>query len=343
MPYNRNTIVRYKTIDRKLRKGRKATLEELIDACAEAVYDINGTHSVSKRTIQHDLQEMRYSQALGYYAPIVVKQRKYYTYEDPDYTITDIALSDEDVYRLQEAVGMLKQMTSFQGMGEVEDVVNRLEDYVASMRHDVEPVILLENNERVGGLSFITPLHEAIAARQVIRIVYQTFKSRIPKDFYLSPYILKEYRNRWFVFGKRHDSKDHVIVNLALDRIQHVEPAPATEKFMKETRFKPKEYFRDMIGVTRNLDSPVEHVVFRVEQSYVPYIVTKPIHRSQTLIERNEDGSAVFSIDVILNYELEREFLGACESITVLEPATFVETLRERIRQQSRNYGEWSV
>ncbi len=340
MPFNRNTIVRYKTIDRMLRKGRWSTLEELIDACSDAVYDINGSNSVSKRTIQHDLQEMRYSQALGYYAPIVVKQRKYYTYEDPDYTITDIALSDEDVYRLQEAVGMLKQMTSFQGMGEVEDVVNRLEDYVASMRHDVEPVILLENNERVGGLHFITPLHEAIVNRQVLRVVYQTFKSRMPKDFYFSPYILKEYRNRWFVFGKRHDSKDHLVINLALDRIQHVEPAPGTEKFMKEKRFKPKDYFRDMIGVTRNLDSPVAHVVFHVEPPNVPYIITKPIHSSQKLIERNEDRSAVFSIDVILNYELEREFLGAGETITVLEPSSFVATLRERIRQQGKNYGE---
>ena len=32
MPVNRNTILRYKTIDRMLRKGRKVTLDELIEA-----------------------------------------------------------------------------------------------------------------------------------------------------------------------------------------------------------------------------------------------------------------------------------------------------------------------
>ena len=52
-----------------LRKGRKVTLDELIEACNDALYETNGYGEVSRRTIQHDIQEMRYSQALGYYAP----------------------------------------------------------------------------------------------------------------------------------------------------------------------------------------------------------------------------------------------------------------------------------
>ncbi len=338
MPFNRNTIVRYKTIDRMLRKGRLHTLEELIEACCDAVYNTNGTYSVSKRTIQNDIQEMRYSQALGYYAPIVVKERKYYTYSDPDYTITDIALSDEDVYRLQEAVGMLKQMTSFQGMGDVEDVVNRLEDYVSSMRHNVQPVIFLESNDRLPGLQFITPLHDAIVRKQVLQISYQTFKARNPYVFLFSPYILKEYRNRWFVFGKRHDTKDRVVINLALDRIKNVDKPKEKTSFIAESRFVPVEYFRDIVGVTRELDSPVEHVVFKVESMNVPYIITKPIHPTQQLVKRLDDRSAIFSIDVILNYELERELLGNGENITVLEPQSLVESLRKRIRQMTVLY-----
>jgi predicted DNA-binding transcriptional regulator YafY len=339
MPINRNTIVRYKTIDKLLRKGRRHTLDEIIDACSDALYDINGTASVSRRTIQNDSQEMRYSMALGYYAPIVVVEKKYYTYSDPDYTITDIALSDEDVFKLTEAVDMIKQMTSFQGLGDVEDVVNRLEDYVASMRHNVEPVILLENNEKLKGLEFITPLHAAIARKQVIEMAYKTFKSRFPYTFFFSPYILKEYRNRWFVLGKRHDDSRWPVVTLALDRIMNIVKAPKEEMYQTEERFKPKEYFDSMVGVTRELDSPVEHVVFRVEAANVPYIITKPIHHSQQIVSRcKEDRSAIFSIDVILNYELEREFLGNAETVTVLEPLHLVEKLRERIRLMKNNY-----
>ena len=92
MPINRNTILRYKTIDRMLQNGRRATLDELIEACNDALYYTNGTGEVSRRTIQHDIQEMRYSQSLGYYAPIIVVDKKYYKYEDSEYSITQIPL-----------------------------------------------------------------------------------------------------------------------------------------------------------------------------------------------------------------------------------------------------------
>ena len=148
MPINRNTLLRYKTIDRMLRKGRRATLQELIDACSDALYEAYGYGDVSRRTIQHDIFEMRNSSELGYYAPISVVDRKYYRYDDYDYSITDVPLSETDMRQLTEAVELLKQMSSFKGFDDVEDVVNRLEDHVASMRFRVEPVILLEGNAR---------------------------------------------------------------------------------------------------------------------------------------------------------------------------------------------------
>lgn len=338
MPVNRNTLLRYKTIDRLLRGGREATLEEIIDACNDALYDCNGYGEVSKRTIQNDIREMRYSQALGYYAPIEVVCRKYYTYSDRSYSIIKIPISRDDLLQLSEAVGLLKQMSSFQGFDGVGDVVNRLEDYVASMRYKVEPVILLESNERLKGLEYITPLHDAIMAKEVIKITYKTFQSDESQTFCFSPYILKEFRNRWFVFGKRHDVPDELIQNLALDRIEDIANAPKKEKYKNEQAFQPKSYFKNMIGVSRNMDSQVEHVVFKATAKDVPYIQTKPLHDSQKEVERRADGSVVFSIDVIINYELERDLLGYGEGITVLSPSYLVEKMQNRISQSIKNY-----
>lgn len=173
MPINRNTIVRYKTIDRMLRGGRMATLDELIDACQDAIDRTIGFGSVSRRTIQHDIQEMRYSDALGYHAPIVVKEKKYYTYGDRHYSIAKLRFSDEDMRQLSEAVDVLKQMSGFAAFQDVEDVVNRLEDHVASMRFKTDPVILLEKNDRLRGLEFITPIHEAITSKTVLKVLYK--------------------------------------------------------------------------------------------------------------------------------------------------------------------------
>jgi len=266
-----------------LRKGRKVTLDELIEACNDALYETNGYGEVSRRTIQHDIQEMRYSQALGYYAPIKVVDEKYYKYDEYGYSITQIPISAEDMAQLSEAVDLLKQMSSFKGFDGVEDVVNRLEDYVASMRYKVEPVILLESNERLRGLEYISDLHDAIMGREAIKITYKSFRSEEATMFCFSPYILKEFRNRWFVFGRRHDLVDVPLSNLALDRIEDISDAPKGERYLSNKGFHPKEYFQDLIGVTRDTDSEVEHVEFLATAAEAPYIRTKPILQSQNI------------------------------------------------------------
>lgn len=338
MPINRNTLLRYKTIDRMLRKGRKVTLDELIEACNDALYETNGYGEVSRRTIQHDIQEMRYSQALGYYAPIKVVDRKYYKYDEYGYTITQIPISSEDMVQLSEAVDLLKQMSSFKGFDGVEDVVNRLEDYVASMRYKVEPVILLESNDRLRGLEYISDLHDAITNKEPIEITYKSFRSSEACTFCFSPYILKEFRNRWFVFGKRHDYIDKPIFNLALDRIEDISDAPKDECYLYDNSFCPKKYFQDMIGVTRTVDSSVEHVNFIATADEAPYIRTKPLHQSQKEVQLMPDGGVLFSIDVILNHELERDLLGYGEGITVMSPQYFVEKLQDRMRKTIEKY-----
>jgi predicted DNA-binding transcriptional regulator YafY len=323
-----------------LQHGRKVTLDELIEACNDALLETNGYGEVGRRSIQHDIQEMRYSQALGFYAPIKVVERKYYMYGDYGYSIAQIPLSAEDMKQLSEAVDLLKQMSSFCGFDGVEDVVNRLEDHVASRRYKAEPVIMLESNERLRGLQHLTPLHDAIKNRVPLLITYKSFRSAEAQTFCFSPYILKEFRNRWFVLGDRHDFTYSPLANLALDRIEKIDEAPKGERYRKDRNFHPKQYFKDMIGVTRNLDSPVEHVTFVVTQHEAPYVRTKPLHHSQQELGTNDDGSVVFSIDVILNHELERDILGYGEGITVVSPPWLVEKLQERLEKAFLNYGK---
>jgi len=341
MPINRNALIRYKTIDRMLRGGRQATLAELIDSCSDALLDYSGQANVSKRTIQHDLQEMRYSEALGYYAPIEVRDRKYYTYGDHRYSITKLPLSQEDMVQLSEAVDVLKQMSAFSGFDGVEDVVNRLEDHVASMRFKSEQVILLDSNEQLRGLKYITPLHDAITAKSPVSITYKSFRATEPVTFCFSAYILKEYNNRWFVFGKRHHGLPEFaeqVDNLALDRIEGITSAPKEEGYLRIKSFKPNTYFRDMIGVSRNMDSTVEHILFKVKADNVPYIRTKPLHHSQKEIEVHEDGSVTFSIDAILNKELEQRILSHGDKITVLSPQMLLDNIKATVAGLNANY-----
>ena len=124
MPANKNALIRYKTIDRCLRnRYRRWTLDDLVDACSDALYDMEGIDKgISKRTVQADIQMMR-SDKLGYYAPIEVYDNKYYRYADPDYSISETPISSEDYNTVLQAITLIKK---YETDGETKDLGNTL-------------------------------------------------------------------------------------------------------------------------------------------------------------------------------------------------------------------------
>ena len=336
MPINRNALIRYKTIDNCLRRRHiKWTLDELINACSDALYEYTGVDKIiSRRTIQLDIQMMR-SGSLGAPAPIEVYENRYYRYKDPDYSFTDSPLTDDDLKLMGDTVEMLRQFGGFSAFAGMEDVLGRLEDHVSSMRHKRKPVILLEKNDDLRGLKYIEPLYKAIIAKTPVKIIYKSFKSRDMQKFIFSPYFLKEFRNRWFVYGWKKGAG--MIFNLALDRIHEMGAAPG-EEYQENTVIDPDTFFDNLIGVTKNINDKAHKVRFWAAPGQVPYIETKPLHKSQFVVQRNEDGSAIFQMEVVLNYELEKDLLGFGEGVKVLAPRQLVHNMSKRLTQATRNY-----
>ena len=203
------------------------------------------------------------------------------------------------------------------------------------MRHKRRPVILLEKNDDLRGLKYIEPLYKAIIAKTPVKIIYKSFKSRDMQKFIFSPYFLKEFRNRWFVYGWKKGAG--MIFNLALDRIHEMGAAPG-EEYQENTVIDSDTFFDNLIGVTKNINDKAHKVRFWAAPGQVPYIETKPLHKSQFVVQRNEDGSAIFQMEVVLNYELEKDLLGFGEGVKVLAPRQLVHNMSKRLTQAARNY-----
>ena len=129
MPVNKNALLRYKTIDRCLRnKYRRWTLDNLVEACSDALYEMEGiTRGVSIRTVQADIQMMR-SDKLGYNAPIEVYDNKFYRYEDSDYSITESPIADDTYELVIKAINMIRHKapdTSPEALGDILEQVGR--------------------------------------------------------------------------------------------------------------------------------------------------------------------------------------------------------------------------
>lgn len=129
MPVNKNALIRYNTIDRCLRnRYRKWTLDDLVEACSDALYEMEGIEKgVSVRTVQGDIQIMR-SNKLGYNAPIEVYDNKYYRYEDSDYSISETPLTAEDYDLMKKAVWLIQQSQDDSQMDELKDVLIKVKE-----------------------------------------------------------------------------------------------------------------------------------------------------------------------------------------------------------------------
>lgn len=336
MPASKNALIRYKTIDKCLRNHyRRWTLDDLIDACSDALYEYEGRdEGVSRRTVQLDIQMMR-SEKLGYNAPIKVYDNKYYAYEDPEYSITESPLSRQDVGKMEEAVKVLRQLSGFKAFSGLEDVVGKLEDRVNTAKENGHPVIFFDKNDNLKGLEFIEPLYRIIKAKQTVRMTYRSFKAQSQSEFLFYPYALKEFNNRWFVYGRR--ERVGYVLNLALDRIVSLEAAPESA-FLEDKSFDPETWFNDMVGVTKFLADRPQRVRFWTSPAETPYISTKPLHSSQKMVETNPDGSAIFEINVILNRELVRLMFGFAEGIKVLSPRKLVHMMQNHFKAGLANY-----
>lgn len=129
-----------------------------------------------------------------------------------------------------------------------------------------------------------------------------------------------------------------MLLNLALDRIVFLAPAPEGAEYIKDDKFDPQTWFDNVVGVTKSMNDKPQTIWFRAKPEQVPYIETKPLHSSQMVVERGEDGSAIFQIEVILNYEIEKDLLAYGEGIKVLKPKILVKHMKDRLHAAANQY-----
>lgn len=327
MPNTKFSFIRCRILDKCFRNPVKQyQIQDLIDACEEEL-----NMSISRRTIYYDIDFMKSND--GWNAPIEpIKDgnRRYYHYTDPDFSIDKVPLSEAQLKQIQGAVDVLN---SFEGLPQFEGLQDSLAKLgLTALNTEAKPCFGLGHNEYVGGLSYLTPLFNAIQYNNVLKIGYKPFDEDA-MDLVFHPQYLKQYNNRWYIFGMEQEHPDEVW-NLALDRIVSIKPTKLPYIKLEKNW---QDYFSDIIGVTNYKDAPVEEVHFVVYGKTAHYLYTKPIHESQ-VSHWNEDGSLDVKLKVKINYELKRLLLSYAADITILSPQSLIDAHKESLRKALEQY-----
>lgn len=332
MATNKHAQIRYNTLDKCFRNpGRNYTLDDLLEACNSAILDFDpAAEGIKRRQLFDDIRFMQSDQgwAIEFNEELKLGRKKIYRYIDTNFSISQQPLSESDANLLKAALVTLSRFKGAPQYDWIEELTLRL-DNTFQLSKDNRNIMSFEENPYLQGKEFITDLYNAIHYKKVLQITYKSFNHPEPTVYTLHPYHLKQYNNRWFLFGKSDGFEN--LSNLAIDRIQKIEE---TNLPYLKSDVDFEEYFEDVIGVTIP-ETDAQKIVLKVSDSTLNYIKTKPLHGSQKI--KSKDGNFI-ELNLKPNFELEQSLLSFGENIEIIEPLSLRESIRLRIEKSLANY-----
>ena len=335
MATNKYATIRYHALDRCFSNNqRKYYIDDLIHACNDALFEYTGTSDgIGRRQVFDDIKFMESEQGWSVTLERLKDGKKvYYRYSDRSYSIKKQAVNELEANQLKETLSIL---TRFKGMPQfewIEELLIRIES-AFNLKGKNNVIVGFEQNPYLKGLHHFAELFNAIQYEKVLEITYQGYKQVKPVIMTLHPYYLKQYNNRWFLFGL--NESFNTISNLALDRISVVRDI--SSKYIRNTTVNFDEYFEDVIGVTVKADEKPDKITLEVSKSLWSYIESKPIHGSQKVISKNEE-KVVIELSLQINYEFTTMIFAFGEDIKVIEPAELKNSIKLKAEGVFRNY-----
>ena len=326
----KNGAFREIIIDRCLQSRRGYSTQEIFDKCNDALERRGEIPVSSLNTIRNDILsiENRWHIAVE---ELRRGREKRYRYEDPNFSIFNSPLNEDEIALLTQSVSKLRRFEGMPGFEWVEEMNAHLQETVSA---NMEPIIGFDENKELKGMSFFTPLFNAISEKKAIKIKYHSYRNENVFEGVIHPYYLKEHNQRWFLFALNDDYKNISIY--ALDRIETI--GKTSTKYVPNTDIDFSHYFDSVVGVSVKPDEVPQTIKIWVDQEQLPYTLSKPLHKSQTVIEKNEDGSAIIAIEVIPNFELEQLLLSFGERFEVLTPSSLRDKIADRIKKNIEKY-----
>ena len=333
MPQNKDFAIRIDILDECFRnRYRTWTLQNLIDTVNEKLVERYGK-TVSKKTVQDAIKFMKEEKQ----AP--VEKRKngtttYFYYSDPNFSIKNLPIETEEIDFLKDAIHLLRQVNDFKILGDVDAIINKLQNTVNTNLEGGSTIVQFEKHTTVLGTEYIDKIFDAIKGKTALRITYQSFKASIPEQCVFHPYLLKEYRNRWFLIGRKGDAESVTI--LALDRIKEIKNSGV--EYIKNNLFDPETYYNNLIGVSIPDGEIIQAIELKIANNQSPYIRTKPIHHTQEIIQEYKNGDIKVKLWLINNYELRSVLLSYGSDIEVLKPESLRNEMKEIFTRGAKIY-----
>lgn len=231
---------------------------------------------------------------------------------------------------IENSLGLIPGEWMAESLVEIHEMLNR-------EKRTSRKIIEFDSNQNLRNINLIPELYKAIEDKKVLRLIYHAHFSQ-ESVLVFCPYYLKEWNNRWFVFGHSRDvSVTPAVIRennvCALDRIKKIEEL--TDEEYIEPGIDYVSYFDDMIGVTRKTvkrKSDGKRIVLEARKILIEVrgknarytyerLLSKPLHKTQSVEKafNEENGTALLSLTVVPNDELMGRLLEYGPNIRLVD------------------------
>lgn len=293
------SISRYSLIVNRLQK-RPSSLKEILEYLERESEFQERDFSMSKRTFQRDVKEI--FELFKIEITFNRSSKKYELIENEHTT---------NINRLLETFDLFNTL----------NLSERMQDYIQFEKRKPQ------------GTEHIQSLLKMIKDRKVIQFQYQKFWEDKISTRTAKPYLLKEFRNRWYLVAK--DLKDDTIKTFGMDRLSKLKALTKTFKYPEKDVIKNK--FKHSFGVITPSRKPHNKIVLSFHPDQAKYIKTLPLHHSQK-IDKETDKECIFSFELHATYDFIQEILSFGSTVKVLEPQSLINEIKETYAKSARFY-----
>lgn len=325
MAISRSAYRRYKVIDSLLRNSMRKypTLLDIQEACEQKL-----DMSPSLDTLEKDIRNMKSPEPDGFDAPIVYcRLNKGYYYENPNFSISSISLTDNDINSIKEAMELLQNISG----DRVGDRFSYAIDKVLSSFKETFPdgnskrkIIKTDYVPGARGFENFDLLFSACKNKYPLSFVHYSYNKRAFKSVIVHPVMLKEFENRWYLVGY---SESHgALRTFGFDRIY--QPLLLKRKYIASNSDEVDVYTTNLFGVYPIENQPLQLITIKTSPIITHYFEAYPIHKSQ-VIEKRSSGVGIFHFELVPTVELVRLFRSYGKELKVIEPIWLHKLVKE--------------
>ena len=343
MPQNKNFQKRVTILDECFASRTGAyTLDRLMEVLEERL-----AVNVSRKTLQNDIKYIRetiennqsetidFSENPVFFSKLFEGKKTIFKYADESLALGNQLLSKSDQEQLEETLAILSRYRNREDFFWLDELFPRIEASFNLVHEDYNGLISYQSNRDYSGQSWVGKLYNQLLRKKVLTIEYKGFKDAKSYLRKIHPYHLKQYNDRWFLFGFEESEKYTGITNLALDRI--IEITETLERIQpNETAW--GDFFDEMIGVSRPANEEAVEIKLRFSAKRIPYVLTKPIHGASQRLDKTDLENRTIILNLFPNNELYQTLLSFGDDMEVLAPKKIVEKFKEITTEMKNLY-----